>query len=347
MMKRALVGAALILSLINGGEAAAYELYIGDFHSHTTFSDGLGMPDDAFDMARNQGHTDFWTVSDHYEQFDMVEGLPEGSPKVKEWDYLKEHAAKKTEDGKFIAFAAYEWFDQPQGHINVLNATDIPKFGQAYNMKLFFKWVVKHPNVLMGFNHPADSAKDGAITFNHLEYVPEVASQTFYMAVNVDEDIPYYYQALDKGWRVGPSGQQDNHKMTWGMLDTFTCVYADSLTNNSLVEAFRQRRIYAVNNRNIKLWLEGNGAPMGSEIEAGSVDFLINASITGGGKIASVTLVTNGGAVVKEWKPGADKADLKFTRTVDFNDKRWFAAVVRDANNKYAVSAPVWVSPKK
>lgn len=347
-MKRFFFALTIAICLSMSGSARATQLYFGDLHSHTSFSDGKGVPAEAYDMARNQAGLDFWTVTDHYEQIDVVKGLAPDAPKQKEWDVMNSTAVAKSEDGKFIGLAGFEWFDQTEGHMNVINSKDVPKLAQTVNLKQFYKWLAKHPDVLTGFNHPSDE-DDHRKVFDKLAYIPEIASQTFYIAVNKDEDFKYYYMALDNGWRVAPSGQQDNHEKNWGLHPNgcYTGVYADALTKSSLFDAFRARRFYATNNRRMAVDFQANGSAMGSRIAADKADFKISASIAGdSATIAKIQLVTNGSKVVKEWTPAAAKAAPEFSLPVDWQGSKWFVAVSRDGNGKYSVSAPIWVSKK-
>ncbi|MFA6450127.1 MAG: histidinol phosphatase, partial [bacterium] len=81
-MKRRLliIAAAAILACVPAA-ARAYNLYIGDLHTHSGFSDGTGLPENAYDTARNTGHFDFLAVTDHVEALGLRDDLPAGAPK--------------------------------------------------------------------------------------------------------------------------------------------------------------------------------------------------------------------------------------------------------------------------
>ncbi len=334
----------ILLAAAPATAAPAYSLYFGGTHSHTSFSDGQGTPAEAFDFARNEAHLDFWAVTDHYEQLDFVSGLPDGAPRRKEWDVMRGSAADKTEPGKFVALAGYEWFDQSQGHLNVLHSDSVAPFGSTYTLDKFYRWVAKHPEAYIGFNHPGDPDFKGK--FNMFAYVPQVASQTVYCGVNQLEDFQLYFTALDKGWRVGPVSEQDNHQADWGLKSLFTGVYATSLTYDGIFDALANRRFYATTDRGIRLWFEGNGQPMGSVISgivAGAeVALKVAVAREGGKPVAAVHIISNGGSILKEWSPGADKFDGELKATAD-GAPRWFVAVVLAADGAYAISAPVIV----
>ena len=48
----------------------------------------------------------------------------------------------------------------------------------------------------------------------------------------------YYTRALDKGWHVAPTNNQDNHKGNWGDSNTArSVVLADALTEDAIYDA--------------------------------------------------------------------------------------------------------------
>lgn len=340
IMKRFLfILAVSLINLCSCNSAGAYELYFGDLHSHTGFSDGKATPDVAWDFARNTAGVDFWSVTDHAEQIDSA-----GDAKDKhEWDFMWNTSREKTVPGKFVAIAGFEWgTDEIQGHINAINTLKVPKTEAVLRLRQFYKWVYKNPEALIGFNHPSTQ---GEFVFNQMEFVPQVASQTFYIAVNVDTDFPYYYMALDNGWRVAPSAQQDNHRPDWGAQSSGNLigVYANELTYNGLIDAFVNRRFYATNNRDMILWLDGGGRLMGSQIKADTVRLTIKITHKAGTAIKDVTILTNGTATLASWEPGAPQAEYQLNVERKDAASRWFVVLVHDTNGRFAVSAPIWL----
>src|SRR5262245_13012981 len=56
--------AAVALSSGAGSATAQDKVFFGNLHSHTSYSDGLGMPGEAYDHARNAG-LDFMALTEH------------------------------------------------------------------------------------------------------------------------------------------------------------------------------------------------------------------------------------------------------------------------------------------
>jgi hypothetical protein len=76
-----------------------------------------------------------------------------------------------------------------------------------------------------------------------------------------------YLGMLKLGIRVAPSGNQDNHYRTWGTLtDVRTGVLARELTESAILEAIRERRVFASEDKNLEICFTAESRPMGSEI---------------------------------------------------------------------------------
>src|SRR5262249_54082982 len=85
----------------------AFSPYLGQMHSHTLFSDGIGGgPSAAYDMARFQGGLDWFMVSDHLEQIFPTANLPFLTYK---WPETRRQADVRNMDGMFVAMNGYEW----------------------------------------------------------------------------------------------------------------------------------------------------------------------------------------------------------------------------------------------
>jgi hypothetical protein len=57
--------AALLAVLSFAGPIAAQQVYFGNLHSHTSYSDGSGKPAEACQYARNTAKVDFLMISEH------------------------------------------------------------------------------------------------------------------------------------------------------------------------------------------------------------------------------------------------------------------------------------------
>ena len=66
----------------------------------------------------------------------------------------------------------------------------------------------------------------------------------------------YYDLALDEGWHVAPTNNQNNHNGQWGdASDARTVVLAKSLTEEALYAAMKDRRVYATQDSDLTIYL--------------------------------------------------------------------------------------------
>ena len=324
--------------------------YYGNLHSHTSFSDGLGIPAEAYDYAYNMG-LDFLVLTDHS---DMLEGDKYNS-KTKEftdvsgseWNRMAETAQAFNDDHKdFLALRGFEMTFPELGHINVFNTDKYVEAKTMISLSEFYDWLVKQPGAIGEFNHP----KWPETSFNSLAYsedadrvinVIEVGNGRMpYSYTRMEE---YYYKALDKGWHVGAVNVQDNHGTNWGETDNLTVVVADRLNEDEFYKAYRQRRVYATESRTLELTFKGNGHWMGSVLELGPSDPLNFDIIVGDSKnpISDVSLITNKGNIVAvhevngtagEWHP----------QLIPGTGAHWYVLKVTHVDGRLGFSSPIF-----
>ncbi len=84
---------------------------------------------------------------------------------------------------------------------------------------------------------------------------------------DLNDDDYYYY--LRMGFKVSPTAGQDNHYKTWGTItDARTGVYSKSLARKDILEALRNRRTFATEDKNLQLEFYVNDQFMGSTLKA-------------------------------------------------------------------------------
>src|SRR5262245_21670963 len=63
-MRTSLCAFAVLLTVSTGAFGAEPKVFFGLMHGHTSFSDGSGDPDEAFEMAKDAG-LDFMAITEH------------------------------------------------------------------------------------------------------------------------------------------------------------------------------------------------------------------------------------------------------------------------------------------
>ena len=256
-----------------------FNTYFGNLHSHTSYSDGVQTPTDAFNFARFTAPTplDYLAVSDHNHVSAGMQ-LPDYALDISE-------AGLANADGDFVALNGQEWGLAVNGHVNIIESPVL--FGwDAGNYDVFvpegdyaslYAAVLAHPPtsspVILEWCHP------GASDFGNFLFNADAKAAVHLMAVvngpstsvKTDEsDIgntgydATFQNALRKGFRVSPTADQDNHNATWGAAtQSRTAVLTSSKTKSNILNALAARRCYATQDHNVVVNFSAEGHAMG------------------------------------------------------------------------------------
>lgn len=129
------------------------QIYYGNLHSHTSYSDGILIPREAYRMAEGYG-LDFLAVTEHNH---AAAGGNDGVWLTPErYEDLKKSAAEFTKPGKFAALYGQEFSTISSGnHVNIFNANSIIDVPNGDFKTLYEQWLPQHPEVaFIQFNHP-------------------------------------------------------------------------------------------------------------------------------------------------------------------------------------------------
>ena len=357
---------------------ATFQRYFGQLHSHTQYSDGAGSLDSALDYVKNLpeiANVDFVAFTDHSNYFDKSGAAnPEGAlydmTKATEYSqqtwksYKDAVAAFNAENaGSMVAIAGFEmtWSGGP-GHINTFNTpgivsrnnTTLNNKTKDAGLQAYYKLLSQTEGVdsISQFNHPGTTFGN----FIDFGYWDAVVDTRMYMVevgngegqIGAGGYYPSYEQyimALDKGWHVAPTNNQDNHKGRWGNAnDARDVILTDDFSESGIYAALRARRMYATEDKNLDLDYTVNGNMMGSIID---VPEKLNFEISFNDpdrtdSIAKVELVVNSGKVAYTWDSAADLA--KGSVSVELAPEYTYYFVrVTEGDGDLAVTAPVWV----
>ena len=358
---------------------AQYKMYFGQLHSHTQYSDGAGSLEKALEYVKDlpeSANVDFVAFTDHSNYFDSknnpnVEAALYDTSLVKDsdsshsWKTYKDTVAKFNEDnaGKMVAIAGFEmtWSGGP-GHINTFNTpgivsrnnTTLNNKDNDAGMKAYYALLSQGEGAdsISQFNHPGTTFGN----FIDFGYWNAVVDTRMYMVevgngegqIGAGGYYPSYEQyimALDKGWHVAPTNNQDNHKGRWGNAnDARDVILTDDFSESGIYAALRARCMYATEDKNLELDYTVNGNMMGSIID---VPEKLNFEISFNDpdrtdSIAKVELVVNSGKVAYTWDSAADLA--KGSVSVELAPEYTYYFVrVTEGDGDLAVTAPVWV----
>ena len=357
-----------------------YQLYFGQLHGHTQYSDGAGSLDSALSYIKNlpdSANVQFVAFTDHSNYFDSknapnVEAALYDTSLVKDsdashsWKTYKDTIAQFNEDnaGSMVAIGGFEmtWSGGP-GHINTFNTPGIvSRNNKTLNnktddagMKAYYALLsqTEGANSISQFNHPGTTFGN----FKDFSYWNPVIDSRMYMVevgngegqIGAGGYYPSYEQyimALDKGWHLAPTNNQDNHQGKWGNAnDARDVILTDNFTEEGIYDAIRALRMYATEDKNLELGYTVNGLMMGSSIKTVPGKLDIEVSVYDPDRtdsIAKVEVVVNSGKVAHVWDDAAQLKNGTLSVTLAPEYSYYFIRVTQK-DGDLAVTAPVWV----
>ncbi len=357
---------------------AQYEFYFGQLHSHTTYSDGSGSLESALQYIANlpeSANVDFVAFTDHSNYFDNSSDVnPEGAlydmslasaSNQNTWNAYKNAIAEfNNSQGDVIAIGGFDmtWSGGP-GHINTFNTPGIVSRNNSTlnnktadaGMKAYYALLSRAEGAdsLNQFNHPgstfgtfSDFAYWDALIDTRIQMVEVGNGEGQVGAGGYYPSYEYYTMALDKGWHVAPTNNQDNHKGKWGNAnDARDVVITDNFTEEGIYEAIRAMRMYSTEDKNLEIDYTVNGLMLGSSITEVPEKLNINVTVydpDSSDSISKVEVIVNSGKVAYSWSDPADLADGSLEAVLD-PEYSYYYIRVTEGDGDLAVTAPVWV----
>ncbi|MCI5211410.1 MAG: DUF3604 domain-containing protein, partial [Candidatus Electrothrix sp. ATG2] len=341
-----------LMYFTNQSAAAPLNIYFGDIHGHSTFSDGCGDPYDYYQNAINN-ELDFAALTDHGEQLSY-----------EEWEAIKNLTATYNSPGNFVTFFGYEWTHSKYGHKVVLfrripigfypsllkSSGQTPKdLWSSLNRLGFYDKAITIPHhpaggpVTTSWNYHDDNyqpivelvSKHGNSEFSVNDYtIPdsERFEQIDYYFKNNGRDHSVKYAHRILGYKLGVIGGTDTHDADPGSvysdeicqsLHTYqgglTAVLAEKLSKEHIWHALKARRVYATSGPKILLHFRIGESLMGETVEVtGAPKLSIKAVAPAGYTIDKIVIEKNSRTVQKitgdALKDGTTSwRDLKFS----------------------------------
>lgn len=330
-----------------------WNLYFGQLHAHTDISNGAGSVEEAFQYASQVDGLDFFAVTDHSDSFDNADmGAidADGADISADWAAGKQAAASVT-NGDFVGLFGFEmtWPEDKQlGHISTFNTPGWQTRDQAdfenvpTALENYYKALASVPGSVSQFNHPDDIHGDFE-RFDH--YSPQYDAVVSLLEVAGEDgvvDCGYYDRALDEGWHVAPTNNQNNHNGQWGdASDARTVVLAKSLTEEALYAAMKDRRVYATQDSDLAIYYELNGTVMGSILpKSEEAEITVFLSDPTDEAIGNVEVVTDGGAVLVSEYVETPSQVLELSAS---SGHSYYYLRITQPDGDVAVTAPVWM----
>ena len=329
-----------------------WNVYFGQLHAHTNLSDGDGSVEEAFDYASKAENLDFFAVTDHSDSFDNADAGAidtDGAGISTGWAAGKQAAASVTNED-FVGLFGFEmtWPEDKQlGHISTFNSPGWQTRDQAdfenvpTALEHYYKALTTVPGSVSQFNHP-DTIHGDFERFDH--YSPEYDEAISLLEIAGEDgtvDCEYYHLALDKGWHVAPTNNQNNHNGQWGDASRArTVILAETLTEEALYDAMKDRRVYATQDSDLTVYYTLNGAVMGSILpKSEEAEITVFLSDPTDEAIGNVEVVADGRTVLTE-QVGTPAQMLELPVSGGYS---YYYLRITQPDGDVAVTAPVWM----
>lgn len=320
--------------------------YFGLLHAHSTISDGTASVKDMFEAASQVEGLDFYAVTDHSNSLDQASSGAidvNGSEISTEWKSGKDAAAAVSND-TFLGLYGYEisWGnDRLLGHISTLGTSGWTTREQAVALEDYFSILSSVPEAISQFNHPGTSFgnfqnfSNYQTQYDTVMHLIEVGDQGNF------DGYEYYIKALDNGWHLAPSCNQNNHDASIDIQNARTAVLCDQLTEGSLFQAIRNHHVYATQDPDLSITYKLNGSLMGSTIhDSGTLQAEIIVSDPTDASIGLIEVIADGGTVIASQTVNTAKERITLQVPSGYH---YYFLKISQPDQQLAVTAPVWV----
>jgi hypothetical protein len=337
---------------------------------------GAFGPSDAFAYAKGRG-LDILLASEHNHMYDGSDSTnTAANPATARALYqagLTAAADFNAANPNFLAVYGVEWgVINNGGHMNIFNSPELLEWeynasnqliGDTYTAKGDYSGLytlMRQRGWIGQFNHPSSSGQflvnavplgytedgDQAMVMCEVLNTSAFSNNTTETETGRSSYESACKKALEAGFHVAFSTNQDNHCANWGASYTNrTAVLIPNgtpLTQASFVDALKARRVFATMDKNSQLVLTANGHIMGERFtNSGPLHLVANYANSSGQSAATV--------VIYEGVPGrngtvSELAAVADTTITPTNGEHFYYAKVTQNDGKILWSAPVWVT---
>lgn len=335
----------------------AWRLYFGQLHAHTADSDGMGTPAEAYAYAANVAGLDFLAITDHSNSFDGAEDgvLSQDASAISEtWRLGKEAAGSATSEA-FLALYGFEMtWQNGLGHISTFFTPGFQSRKQAdfddysTGLETYYSTLTTVPGSVSQFNHPGTLYGDFE-DFGHYSEAYGAVIQLLEVVSEGAADYDAYTRALDKGWHVAPTNNQNNHNGLWGDADNGrTVVYAEALTEEAFSSALQNRRVYATEDSDLEILYKLDAHLFGTMLHRRNVGetVVLTASLSDptDEAVGTVEVIVDGGGVAAALEVTEAAGEIRFELPSSY---RYYYLRITQPDGDMAVTAPVWIEQKE
>jgi hypothetical protein len=333
-------------------------------------------PADAYAYARNKG-LDFLMASEHNHMYDGSDSTNAAAdPAVARALYQSGLAAASNFNAAnpdFLGVYGMEWgVISNGGHLNIFNSAEL--LGWEYNGSgqliadtfttkgdyAGLYTLMRQRGWIGQFNHPAGTGQFlvNSIPFGYtadgdqaMAMCEVLNTSAFSTNTTETETSRSTYEgacnkALEAGYHVAFTTDQDNHCANWGASYTnrtgVLIPNGTALSQASFIDALKARRVFATMDKGSQLVLTANGHIMGERFtNSGTLNLAANFASTGGKAVSTVLMY--------EGVPGRNGTVTQLSATANTTitpavGEHFYYAKLTQTDGNILWSAPIWVT---
>lgn len=319
--------------------------YFGQLHGHSDLSDGTV---DAYTLYEAAAESmDFLAITDHSNSFDNGDfcSITEDAYGISESWTIGKDAALDTTSRYFVGMFGYEmaWPSQMGlGHISTFNTPGFQSWEQdefdtyGSGLENYYNALRGEPSSISLFSHPGTEYGDFKDFAHHT-----TALDNRITLMDVGDDDAYYIRALDKGWHLAPTNDEDFRGTA---SQGRTVVYAQSLTEEGIYGALENYRVYATQDSDLLIDYALDGHFMGSRLKywdvAETVEIALELDDPSDAAIGLVEVITDGGITIADDTLDEPSAMISFSVPGSYSH---YYIRITQPDGDVAVTAPVWI----
>ena len=333
-------------------------------------------PTEAYQFALNKG-LDFLMASEHNHMYDGSDSTNASANPATAKNLFQSGLAAATSFNSshagFLGIYGLEWgVINNGGHMNIFNTTEL--LGWEYNSSnqliadtltakndyAALYTLMRQRNWIGQFNHPSSSGQfivngvalgytadgDQAMVACEVMNTSAFSTNTTETETSRSSYEGACNKALEAGYHVAFTTDQDNHCANWGASYTnrtgVLLANGAAFNNANFIDALRARRIFATMDKNSQIVLTANGHIMGERFSNSGALTLVSNFANTTGRTASTVAIYEGvpgrnGTVTQL----SSTATTTITPTV--GEHFYYAKITQD-DGKILWSAPIWVT---
>jgi hypothetical protein len=335
-----------------------------------------GGPTEAYTYAMNKG-LDFLMASEHNHMYDGSDNTnASANPAVAKSLYqsgLTAAANFNAAHPNFLGIYGLEWgVITNGGHMNIFNTPEL--LGWEYNSSgqliadtLTAKndyagvyTLMRQRGWIGQFNHPSTTGQFlvGGVPFGYtadgdqaMAMCEVLNTSAFSTNTTETETSQSTYEgackkALEAGYHVAFTTDQDNHCANWGASYTnrtgVLIPNGTALTQTSFIAALKARRVFATMDKGSQLVLTANGHIMGERFtNSGTLNLVANYASTNGKTVSTI--------VIYQGVPGRNGTVTQLSTTANTTitpsvGQHFYYAKLTQNDGRILWSAPIWVT---